>query len=333
MSPNAYYKVLGLSSDASWEDVKKAFRQMARVYHPDVAGPEGTRKFTEITEAYMTLKETIAPGAANQTSEGARVEPAKDGNAAGEPRRESIFRVLWRRLFSRERGARADEDIPPARLRFVESAVSRAESDIAGLLQRRSEVAEKNRTQAILVRLRSRHPGVVMLALRSVSARQATDEIRGAVIDHFKKNIPTSEVLESLLSFFSAPDRAADFALTLSRHARDFNHSDALLVMRWFKRHRLGGEYYAPFLSHASADVIASALSNWPSDAGLTETAAVWDLLKRDEESILLPLLRLLKKERIPARVAPAIIKIMRDHSSQAIRVWASAIVRDQNLG
>ena len=52
-----YYEMLGVSSDASTQEIKSAYRKLARQYHPDVAGDEGTEKFKEITEAYETLSD------------------------------------------------------------------------------------------------------------------------------------------------------------------------------------------------------------------------------------------------------------------------------------
>ncbi|MGQ0526103.1 MAG: DnaJ C-terminal domain-containing protein [Betaproteobacteria bacterium] len=54
-----YYKILGLARDASAEDIKKAYRKLARKYHPDVSKETGAEeKFKEIGEAYETLKDT-----------------------------------------------------------------------------------------------------------------------------------------------------------------------------------------------------------------------------------------------------------------------------------
>ena len=52
-----YYDVLGVKKDASAEEIKKAFRDLARKYHPEVAKDKvtGEKKFKEINEAYEVL--------------------------------------------------------------------------------------------------------------------------------------------------------------------------------------------------------------------------------------------------------------------------------------
>jgi curved DNA-binding protein len=52
-----YYAILGVPHDASEEEIKKAFRRLARRYHPDVAKDKKTAeaKFKEINEAYEVL--------------------------------------------------------------------------------------------------------------------------------------------------------------------------------------------------------------------------------------------------------------------------------------
>jgi len=54
-----YYKTLGISKNASKEEIKRAFRKMARKYHPDVNPDEqkSGEKFKEINEAYSILND------------------------------------------------------------------------------------------------------------------------------------------------------------------------------------------------------------------------------------------------------------------------------------
>ena len=54
-----YYKVLGVARDASQGEVKKAYRRLARKYHPDVNpdNAETEEKFKEIQEAYSALSD------------------------------------------------------------------------------------------------------------------------------------------------------------------------------------------------------------------------------------------------------------------------------------
>ncbi|MEE9524757.1 MAG: DnaJ domain-containing protein [Thermodesulfovibrionales bacterium] len=52
-----YYKILGVSKDASQDEIKKAYRKLARKYHPDLnpGDNKAESKFKEASEAYAAL--------------------------------------------------------------------------------------------------------------------------------------------------------------------------------------------------------------------------------------------------------------------------------------
>lgn len=58
MSKRDYYEVLGISKDASKQDIRRAYRAKARKYHPDVNKSEDAQeKFIEVKEAYEVLSD------------------------------------------------------------------------------------------------------------------------------------------------------------------------------------------------------------------------------------------------------------------------------------
>ena len=57
-----YYQILGVSKDATADDLKKAYRKLAKQYHPDAQHTEADKKnaeakFKEINEAYSVLSD------------------------------------------------------------------------------------------------------------------------------------------------------------------------------------------------------------------------------------------------------------------------------------
>jgi DnaJ-domain-containing protein 1 len=57
-----YYDILGVSKDASQDEIKKSFRNLALKYHPDKNGnsEESKQRFTKIIEAYEVLSDEQA---------------------------------------------------------------------------------------------------------------------------------------------------------------------------------------------------------------------------------------------------------------------------------
>ena len=50
-----YYEVLGVSPDAGAAEIKRAYRQLARRYHPDISGEDRTTAFLEVARAFEVL--------------------------------------------------------------------------------------------------------------------------------------------------------------------------------------------------------------------------------------------------------------------------------------
>src|SRR5258708_3800214 len=72
-----YYAALGVSRDASADEIKKAYRKLAQKHHPDVSKEQGAEeKFKEVAEAYQTLKDPERRAAYDQL--GSAYQPGQE---------------------------------------------------------------------------------------------------------------------------------------------------------------------------------------------------------------------------------------------------------------
>ena len=83
-----YYAILGVARDASSDDIKRAYRKLARKYHPDVSKEANAEeRFKEVGEAYETLKDPEKRAAYDQLGQhrpGEEIRPPPDwGEAFG----------------------------------------------------------------------------------------------------------------------------------------------------------------------------------------------------------------------------------------------------------
>jgi len=91
MAEHDYYEVLGVGRGASQEDIRKAYRRLARKYHPDLnpGDPEAERKFKGLGEAYEVLSDAEKRKAYDRFGrEGVRMGAATGAGPSG-------FRHTW----------------------------------------------------------------------------------------------------------------------------------------------------------------------------------------------------------------------------------------------
>ncbi|MCT9625479.1 MULTISPECIES: DnaJ C-terminal domain-containing protein [Micrococcaceae] len=95
-----FYKILGVAKDASDADIKKAYRKLARQFHPDTNSGDAAaeKKFKDVSEAYSVLSdadERQQYDAIRAMGGGARFAPGGGGAAGGNGGFEDLFGGLF----------------------------------------------------------------------------------------------------------------------------------------------------------------------------------------------------------------------------------------------
>lgn len=119
-----YYQIMGVNRDATQDEIKRAYRKLARRYHPDVSKePDAEARFKEVGEAYEVLKDPERRAAYDQLGAGWKAgqefRPPPDWNQGFESRERpftdadaaefsDFFETLFGRGFSRGQARHAE---------------------------------------------------------------------------------------------------------------------------------------------------------------------------------------------------------------------------------
>ena len=91
-----YYDILGVGRGADVDEIKRAFRRLAKQYHPDANKEQGAEaRFIEINEAYETLSDTQKRAAYDRYGHGGPGGPAGAGPAASAGAFEEFFASVF----------------------------------------------------------------------------------------------------------------------------------------------------------------------------------------------------------------------------------------------
>lgn len=84
MAEKNYYLILGVSPETSGDQIRSAYRRLAKKHHPDKTGGNRTAYFQEIAEAYETLSDPAKRGSYNRKLEEEReIRKRNAGRAPG----------------------------------------------------------------------------------------------------------------------------------------------------------------------------------------------------------------------------------------------------------
>ena len=331
-------KTLGLELDASPDEIRAAFRELARIYHPDVAAPKDAWRFQQITGAYSLLKnlnflENLDVD--NLTAEDLEnfqdIKNFKDFKAENANTNEAE---------AKDNKKVEDEDAAEqARAKNfaakIDAILTRYENEIENFIANQNQEAEQAQVQElkdnIIFRLNSQSSAVRNIAIKRIGSLINRDDVRQTLINLILNHGIDSESSRFIEALPMDNDTRDRIASSVCEKSAAFPSSliIKLLDLRNINNLNFNLNLIERYILCASPENLALILRYWPKDKILSDTT-LNNLLRSDDANILVPLLSVMK-QNFPQEAAKHAKRIseLKDHSSPAVKAWARMLKQD----
>ncbi|MBQ7544750.1 MAG: DnaJ domain-containing protein [Synergistaceae bacterium] len=289
-----HLKTLGLDVGAAPDDIRAAFRRLAKELHPDVTGQKSDFRFKLVTTAYNALKGLSAEDLA--------------GLAESSPAYAQI----------RERRQRQEEEQRAAEK--IDAILDKYEREMKDYCTSRPPDDQLD-VKAAVLRMKSRNPKALRAVLKHSMHLANRVEFRKAVTEILTRPEVDEECAKVIASFpFDAMTRKL-IAQDVSGNAG--NLPAGLIIS-------LAGsdtDAIESFLLHIKPEDYAALLRRWPSGKAMNPNITR-KLLEADDARILVPLLSLIKTNFPQAAVHYRKRLVdLEAHPTAAVRAWAKKLV------
>ena len=355
-------RVLGLPSDASADDVRSAFRRLARTYHPDVAGKQYSRKFEQIAKAYAFLKELPQEGILHTHGEAAnRFSRSHDtlraSSSAWEASKSVAQSDAWPQFSLRgvlgkpftwykkrlertdaekEQLRRVAEDAQKKVLleneARVNSILNHGGQLLDDLLSRKEREMQRVGVQGLVLRLASGNCQVRHLALANLGEMSNKPEIFEAMSNSLQKWDIDDKTARLVSALPLKPEHRGKLARALAGRAAVIPDSFLPYLLYLHTRNHKNPpaadhELLELYLRHAGASGIILILRRWPQGAFVSEPT-LCRLISHEDESVLAAVLNAMKQRSVPCpESALERMNALLSHPSMVVRVWAKALL------
>jgi len=196
---NTSFNLLGLKPGADARQIRSAFRRLARIHHPDIAGAFNSKKYEQISKAYLLLK--------NLTPEELFVWEAQFAPKRPENKKESIF-SKWRRKRAekeeereaelraqREAEEKAKNEREQAISDRIDSILDRCAGRVDFIYKRKQNEKLNQEVSDIIIRLDASRDEVRLMAVQNLFKYMSIPKVKEALLNMLNKYPITGEML------------------------------------------------------------------------------------------------------------------------------------------
>jgi len=337
---NSSFLLLGLKPGADARQIRSAFRRLARTYHPDVAGVFHTKKFEQISSAYLLLK-NLTP------EELSLCEVKSQPPSSAKSTKESFF-ARWKRSYTEKEAKReadlrakreAEEEAKEARERAqslrIDNILDKCEREISSILKRKHNEKLNREISDIIIRLEASRYEVRLMAARNISKYANAPRILEAFLNMLGKYPLTGEILDTIDKLQWPREFMQKIIKVVSDNARCLEEHEIFPFIRKIIFMTADNKnIISKLMEHPSLRITEFLVARWTFPTLPDENVLKKIFLDVQNEKLIISTLNMLKKydkNMFPSWLAQKIRDLLA-HDSVSVRLWARSVSSSENM-